>query len=665
MKSLRKTIAIICTLAIALSLALPMQVAQAVAPILSVSLAGTPITATNGVYTMEAGASKLTITLTDGTENEEFYVIAQSVQSSPLDTIVIGANKAGSKELSMTTSQLFANGRTSIAVTLQSSLTPGNNHNFTLSLQPQSVQLADANATSPSASIKATAGALVTTNASLYTQEIGISNVAATYAQQLVYFSFNVKDAKGVAAEISTAITSLTGNATGTQVQVVGTSQVMVGYIPANQVGNFSFNITPKNGGTATKITIAVLGSAANGLPGLVYTTNASFPFFTATATGPMNTTARTQAFMLNNLYPQQPINQSITLNFSVHGFDLTGTAGDALPIGTAISILSTTGAAFSQSGVQVIYNPFTATVDVTFNPTTLGATPISFRLVQGSIYTTVTMSTTGATTTTGSFAIELGVPTTVYAKEGNTIKATLMPVGSATPNTTVEVTFTATNATVVRTGPQTITLTPTNAGAVTLVATLPTGTTLTNGDPATGAAEWYVDPTTGQQVYGVKPTNKKTVAITAVARDATTPDTSTPPTTATNKTGTPLKSGISIYDASGKVIGTLTSMSSFPITGETSNRLAFSYNGTTAYLPKALINVTINTGGSTTGDGVEMGLNILRWCSFRDGASHSARRIVKLVPKDRLIIYSNENGWSYGSFNGKTGYVETQYLKP
>ncbi|MBR8643947.1 SH3 domain-containing protein [[Brevibacterium] frigoritolerans] len=47
----------------------------------------------------------------------------------------------------------------------------------------------------------------------------------------------------------------------------------------------------------------------------------------------------------------------------------------------------------------------------------------------------------------------------------------------------------------------------------------------------------------------------------------------------------------------------------------------------------------------------------------MRSAASASASIIAKLVNNTTVTVYSESNGWSRVTANGKTGYVSTQYL--
>jgi mannosyl-glycoprotein endo-beta-N-acetylglucosaminidase len=47
----------------------------------------------------------------------------------------------------------------------------------------------------------------------------------------------------------------------------------------------------------------------------------------------------------------------------------------------------------------------------------------------------------------------------------------------------------------------------------------------------------------------------------------------------------------------------------------------------------------------------------------MRSFASASASIIAKLVNNTAVTVYSESNGWSRVTANGKTGYVSTQYL--
>ncbi|MBS7146866.1 MAG: SH3 domain-containing protein [Intestinibacter bartlettii] len=88
---------------------------------------------------------------------------------------------------------------------------------------------------------------------------------------------------------------------------------------------------------------------------------------------------------------------------------------------------------------------------------------------------------------------------------------------------------------------------------------------------------------------------------------------------------------------------------------------LKVKYNGVTGYVHGDYVTKG-TTDNSTTGTtkyvSASVGLNV------RSGAGTSYSKLGKLEYKEKVTVLSTSNGWSKISYNGKTGYVDSSYLK-
>ena len=88
---------------------------------------------------------------------------------------------------------------------------------------------------------------------------------------------------------------------------------------------------------------------------------------------------------------------------------------------------------------------------------------------------------------------------------------------------------------------------------------------------------------------------------------------------------------------------------------------LKVKYNGVTGYVHGDYV-TTGTTDNSTTGTtkyvSASVGLNV------RSGAGTSYSKLGKLEYKEKVTVLSTSNGWSKINYNGKTGYVDSSYLK-
>ena len=88
---------------------------------------------------------------------------------------------------------------------------------------------------------------------------------------------------------------------------------------------------------------------------------------------------------------------------------------------------------------------------------------------------------------------------------------------------------------------------------------------------------------------------------------------------------------------------------------------LKVKYNGVTGYVHGDYVTKG-TTDNSTTGTtkyvSASVGLNV------RSGAGTSYSKLGKLDYKEKVTVLSTSNGWSKINYNGKTGYVDSSYLK-
>ena len=88
---------------------------------------------------------------------------------------------------------------------------------------------------------------------------------------------------------------------------------------------------------------------------------------------------------------------------------------------------------------------------------------------------------------------------------------------------------------------------------------------------------------------------------------------------------------------------------------------LKVKYNGVTGYVHGDYVTKG-TTDNSTTGTtkyvSASVGLNV------RSGAGTSYSKLGKLEYKEKVTVLSTSNGWSKINYNGKTGYVDSSYLK-
>ena len=88
---------------------------------------------------------------------------------------------------------------------------------------------------------------------------------------------------------------------------------------------------------------------------------------------------------------------------------------------------------------------------------------------------------------------------------------------------------------------------------------------------------------------------------------------------------------------------------------------LKVKYNGVTGYVHGDYVTkgTTDNsTSGTTKYVSASVGLNV------RSGAGTSYSKLGKLEYKEKVTVLSTSNGWSKINYNGKTGYVDSSYLK-
>ena len=88
---------------------------------------------------------------------------------------------------------------------------------------------------------------------------------------------------------------------------------------------------------------------------------------------------------------------------------------------------------------------------------------------------------------------------------------------------------------------------------------------------------------------------------------------------------------------------------------------MSLKYNGVTGYVHGDYVTKG-TTDNSTTGTtkyvSASVGLNV------RSGAGTSYSKLGKLEYKEKVTVLSTSNGWSKINYNGKTGYVDSSYLK-
>ena len=88
---------------------------------------------------------------------------------------------------------------------------------------------------------------------------------------------------------------------------------------------------------------------------------------------------------------------------------------------------------------------------------------------------------------------------------------------------------------------------------------------------------------------------------------------------------------------------------------------LKVKYNGVTGYVHGDYVTKG-TTDNSTTGTtkyvSASVGLNV------RSGAGTSYSKLGKLEYKEKVTVLSTSNGWSKINYNGKTGYVDSSYIK-
>ena len=88
---------------------------------------------------------------------------------------------------------------------------------------------------------------------------------------------------------------------------------------------------------------------------------------------------------------------------------------------------------------------------------------------------------------------------------------------------------------------------------------------------------------------------------------------------------------------------------------------LKVKYNGVTGYVHGDYVTkgtADNSTTGTTKYVSASVGLNV------RSGAGTSYSKLGKLEYKEKVTVLSTSNGWSKINYNGKTGYVDSSYLK-
>ncbi|MGM9988006.1 MAG: SH3 domain-containing protein [Bacillaceae bacterium] len=116
----------------------------------------------------------------------------------------------------------------------------------------------------------------------------------------------------------------------------------------------------------------------------------------------------------------------------------------------------------------------------------------------------------------------------------------------------------------------------------------------------------------------------------------------------------------------SASIIGKLKHGSKVKVLSERSNWSQIQYNGETAfvhsdYLSDGVSNSSIPDSGDTVQKIVDVGegMNL----NFRQSPSTSAAILGKIKHGTKINVHSSSNGWSVVTYNGKKGYVATQYL--
>ena len=108
-------------------------------------------------------------------------------------------------------------------------------------------------------------------------------------------------------------------------------------------------------------------------------------------------------------------------------------------------------------------------------------------------------------------------------------------------------------------------------------------------------------------------------------------------------------------------IIGSLQKGQQVEYISESGSWAKVKYNGVTGYVHGDYVTKG-TTDNSTTGTtkyvSASVGLNV------RSGAGTSYSKLGKLEYKEKVTVLSTSNGWSKINYNGKTGYVDSSYLK-
>ena len=105
------------------------------------------------------------------------------------------------------------------------------------------------------------------------------------------------------------------------------------------------------------------------------------------------------------------------------------------------------------------------------------------------------------------------------------------------------------------------------------------------------------------------------------------------------------------------QVIGTLSKGTKVEVISESNGWSKINYNGKTGYVSSQYLSNSASTSSTTTKYVTATTLNV------RSGAGTSYQVIGSLSKGTKVEVISESNGWSKINYNGKTGYVSSQYL--
>ncbi len=188
----------------------------------------------------------------------------------------------------------------------------------------------------------------------------------------------------------------------------------------------------------------------------------------------------------------------------------------------------------------------------------------------------------------------------------------------------------------------------PSTSSAV--VTEVPKGATVTVTSTSNG---WSAVTYDGKSGY---------IASQYLAAAGTTPNTTvTGNTGAAGSTSATTTANVNLRDAastSGKVLTTVPKGASVTVTGTSNGWASVTYNGTSGYMSTKYLSGLAGSGGSTSTT-----KKTTAKVNLRNGPSTS-NAVITTVPKGATVtVTSTSNGWSAVTYDGKSGYIASQYL--